>query len=159
METILTFQNSIINGRDIFVIDGIKSEYTHSEEQEKAIRLIRKLESVKPLRLFRVDGTSPAIRVNVDDDNTILISSNFDSVDQQGRKMTFLFYCEKYRNVFWLMSRLRDYCKLANVKVNENDIRTIERSLKIHSKRKIIYASIAIFPFIIFILLIRLFHD
>lgn len=138
MNTILAFQNAALNERDILVIDGIKSEYVHSEEQEEAIKHLSRTEKMSEVLLLRASGSSEALTIFIDNENNVLINSNFISLDQIGRRMTFSFYCEHIRSSSWLISRFRDYCRIAGMKPNESDILTIERSLNVHAQRKII---------------------
>lgn len=151
MNTILAFQNAVLNERDILVIDGIMSEYVHSAEQEEAIRHLNKSDRMSEVLLLRVSGSSTSLSIYEDDERNVLIKSNFVNHDQKGRRMTYSFYCSHIRSISWFISRFRDYCRIAGMEPNESDILTIERSLYVHAKRKIIITvGIAALTLIIF---------
>lgn len=138
MNTILAFQNAVLNEKDVLIIDGVKSEYIHSAEQEEAISHLSRTARMSEVLLLRTPGSSEALSIYIDNDSNVLISSNFINLDQIGRRMTYSFYCKHIRSTSWLISRFRDYCRIAGMEPNESDILTIERSLNVHSKRKII---------------------
>lgn len=138
MKTILSHQSPIINGPDVIIIDGEKNEYTHSPLQEEAASHLHPTSEMKVIHLIRAFGTSNALRLYIDKKSNILISSNFLTKDQKGRKITYLFYCEDIVNTDWLCQRLRDYGLLAGMQVNPEDLKTIKRALDIYAKRNVI---------------------
>lgn len=138
MKTILSCQNAITGGKDIFVIDGEKSEYSHSMSEENAIEYLHPTNKMKSIVLFKTKKVSRSLKIYLNGNRDILITSNFASADQIGRKIVFSFYCSNYRNIDWLCSRLTDYASIAGMEVNQDDILTIKKSLEVYSKRYLI---------------------
>ena len=154
MKAILTHQSKINNGRQVLVINGERSEYTGTTEQEEALRLAYPQSGMKkqymPFRLFLCIPSSFEAYVG---NNQMLVSSNFLSTDEKGRKIAYTFYVDSLKKPAYIRRLFEDSSAVADMKPNPNEYQVIENLASCKSK-KIFIGCIAIVIFILILLII-----
>ena len=157
MKAVLSHQNKKPNGRDILVVNGVRSEYQGTEEQDKAQKLTVPSGNMKPQKFlswfFRKSGASSSMRLYYDKDEGVLITSNMISKDEIGRRIVYSFFCDSINNPTFVKKLLEDSCTMASVKPNAKDCEALEKLLRIQkNKYKYIVMCIAILAVVVYLI-------
>ena len=126
MKAILTHQSKINNGRQVLVIDGERTEYTGKPEQEEAAYI---------------------------GNNQMLISSNFLSTDEKGRKIAYTFYVDSLQKPAYIRRLFEDSSIVADMQPNPNECKVIE-DLASNKYKKMFICGVLIVILILILLLI-----
>ena len=139
MKTILTHQSAQYQGEDVLVIDGEKSIYSGTSAQVEAQKLIRKLYNPqfeeKIPGIFKCTGTSRSLKIFISDSGELVVSSNFQSNDDKGRNISYDFYCDNIDNSARVIRVLADDSRIAGMKPNPADIKTLNKFLTFYKNR------------------------
>lgn len=154
MKAILTHQSSINNGRQVLVIDGERSEYTGKPEQEEALKLAYPQSGMEkqyiPFRLFL--GIPSSFEAYIGN-NQMLISSNFLSTDEKGRKIAYTFYVDSLQKPAYIRRLFEDSSIVADMQPNPNECKVIE-DLASNKYKKMFICGVLIVILILILLLI-----
>ena len=139
MMTILTHQSAQYQGGDVLVIDGEKSIFSGTSAQLDAQRLVR--ETSNPMfkknipSIFKGSGTSSSLKIFITDSGKMVVSSNFQSKDEKGRNISYDFYCNNIDNPEKVVRILADDSRIAGMKLNPADIKTLNTYLTFYKNR------------------------
>ena len=139
MMTILTHQSAQYQGGDVLVIDGEKSVFSGTPTQLDAQKLIR--ETSNPMfekkvpSIFKGLGTSTSLKIFITDSRKLVVSSNFQSKDEKGRNISYDFYCDSIDNPDKVVRVLADDSRIAGMKPNPADIKTLNKYLTFYKNR------------------------
>lgn len=139
MMTILTHQSAQYQGGDVLVIDGEKSIFSGTPAQLDAQRLVR--EASNPMfekkipNICKASGTSASLKVFITDSEKMVVSSNFLSKDEKGRKISYDFYCDSIDNPDKVVRFFSDDSRIAGMKPNPADIKTLNQYLTFYKHR------------------------
>ena len=77
MRTILSYQNSKSNGRDILVVNGEVDEYRGTDEQKESQKYTMPIDGMKPQKFFnwwfRNKGASASLRLYFNKNKGVLL--------------------------------------------------------------------------------------
>lgn len=155
---ILSHQNSVADKKEVFVIDGVKSEYQGLQEQILAREKLSDTGGMKELIVplwLRFKGVSKNFKMYLNPKIGLLVSSHFLTKDEAGRAITYAFFCDKTDMPAFARRVFNDYCIMVRMKPKEADSDAIEKLLNLYLKRKTILA-VSIAAFILLIVLIIL---
>ncbi len=141
MRTILTHQSWQTQGADVLIIDGEKSLFEGSSLQLQAQKLIKKTTQASSRKkisfLFKLrHHISDTFRIYISEEDELVFSSNFSSNDDEGRKITFDYYCNNVDNPSKVIRLFKDDCGIAGMKPNQEDVLALEAFLKKYNRRK-----------------------
>ena len=155
---ILSHQNSVANKKEVFVIDGVKSEYQGLQEQIVAKEKLSDTEGMKELLVplwLRFKGVSKNFKMYLNPKKGLLVSSHFLTNDEAGRAITYAFFCDKTDMPAFARRVFNDYCSVVGMKPKEADSMAIEKLLNLYLKRKaILTVSIAVLILLIILILL-----
>lgn len=139
MMTVLTHQSAQYQGRDVLVIDGEKSIFSGTPAQLEAQKLIRETSNPKfekkVLGICKSAGTSTSLKIFITDSRKLVVSSNFQSKDEKGRNISYDFYCDSIDNPDKVVRVLADDSRVAGMKPNPADIKTLNKYLTFYKDR------------------------
>lgn len=140
MKTILHHQNTSYKVNDIFVIDGIVSEYGSDPKQEEAIQILNKNAFRLKKRYYsQPHPNSLTMYIGVND---MLIKSKSKTKDEMGRYISYEFYIASYKDISDTISLLKENVTKSGLEINDSDIPCIEQTLKMVAIEKIISIGI-----------------
>lgn len=145
MQTILHHQNISYLSKDIFVIDGVTSEYSGSTQQKKAMDLIRG----KRCRIKKIfypseihQNMSPSCSISVGWKDIVIVASS-QTLDERGRYIPYEYYSASYEEPILLLESLKRDVVLAGLEINEADLKAIEWTLNgLQNEKKIILGTL-----------------
>ena len=153
MRTVLYHQSKSSTGKDILIINSEISEYFGHPEQKAAFEQIKDITQPKnrvsiPFWLGSI-SYSKSLRLYIDKEKGVVLSSNFKSVDDKGRQITFTFFTQDYSHPSNVAQLLIDYATLAKMEVNPSDVQVVEKSLNYYLKRGTVVSLICAAAFLL----------
>ncbi len=149
MKTILWHQSPITGGKDTFIIDGIKREYSGTQNQDAAFNLLTDTDKYRKLNIRQcgseVGTVSSDFHVfyNTATGETI-VRSHFVDVDEIGRKIPYMFYSNQVESSLDLVNVLRNNAKLAGKKIKDGEAESIQQTLEEFSRCKKIQKTVVV---------------
>ena len=160
MFTILTHQSIQYQGRDVLIINGEKSFLSGNQEHKDAQSRINgalKSQYKKRIPAFcQAAGASPSLKCYVTDSRELVLSSNYLSKDENGRNITFDFYCDSFDDPDTVVRFLSDDSLIAGMNLNPADIKTIKNFLSFYRKRARNYALMGVVAVAVLLVLIKI---
>lgn len=142
MNTIFHHQNLSYNHPDIFVIDGLVSEYGTDQRQQEAIEIIKNNRRLKKIIIPKhlSDSASQSLEVYIGI-NDLFIRSTSKTLDNNGRYISFEYYNRSHKDVENIMISLASDANKAGLELNDGDLNVIKWILSILPLEKIIILS------------------
>ena len=145
MNSALWYQRSNINGRDGFVIDGIRQDAENTSQQNEAISIIVNARQWKsstylPFLLKQTPKASKQLEIYLGENHSVMIQSHFTNRDDKGRLIPYMFYCHNDKNA---VKVLRSFSEMAHLSINDNDGIIIEKVL-LSRRRKPLYITLGV---------------
>lgn len=140
MNAILIHQTNLIDGKDVFVIDSVVSEYNGKQDQKVALDIINNKEAKTNYSTLKFieRGCSKSLSIKVGKDSkSIYITSHFLSKDESNRPILYYFWMDSCNNPVNVRRKLEEYARLANMEINPADTNAIEIILSIFPKVKV----------------------
>lgn len=160
MKAILTHQSAQYQGPDILIIDGNKGAYSGTMEQKEAqetvLKASRKEFQQRIPAFCKVGTVSNSLSVCITDANELVFTSNFINKDERGRNISFDFYCSDIDNPARVLRLFEDYCRIAEMKPNPSDCKTIERFLSYYKNKTVVNIGLIGFAAVILWLIIKI---
>lgn len=155
MKTYLSHQSLNHLDRDIIVINGNKKEeYIGTTEQRAAFELLKPNDMRYCSVLIFFPSHNPNCSIYIGNNDELLMISNFLSKDEDGRLVTYSFYCDEILNTEDVVSNFIQYCNLCEMQIDYRDLKELNRTLFLHKYKKIIYVGMALITLIIFLIII-----
>ena len=140
-QTILSHQSAETGGGDKFAINNQLQQNLTAEEKFQIFRILD-TENYHEMKLSpickKILGINSSFRIYKNARNEILISSNFDTLDDKGRKVVYMFYHNSSKNPNDVCLLLSDHASLLGMKVNETDLKLTNKILEAYSHKKTI---------------------
>ena len=143
MKTYLSHQSLSKLDNDVIIIEGEKEKYSGTEKQRSAFELLKPNGMRFCSMLNILPSHNPNCNIYLGNDDLLMIS-NFLSKDEDGRLVSYSFYCDKIRNAEEVLSRFYQYCNISEMQVDKRDVDDIKRILCLHNNKNIIYGSAVI---------------
>ncbi len=160
MKTILTHQSAYHQGEDVLIINGEKNEYSGAQTQIDALKQILQASDTIYEKgipsIFRNTGTSPSLKIYITESKTLVVSSNFQSKDDNGRIVSYNYYCDSIDDPDRVVRTLADDCRIAGMTPNPADIKTLNTYLKFHKNRVRYYAIMGTAALVVLFVLFKI---
>lgn len=144
MKTYLSHQSLNKLGNDVLIIDGQKNIYSGTQEQRSVLGFLRPNDMRRCSMLSILPSSNPNCSIYLGNNDDLLVISNFLSKDEDGRLVSYSFYCDEIKNEEEVLTRFNHYCNISEMEVDKRDADDIKRILFLHNNKKIIYGSTAV---------------
>lgn len=137
--TILSHQSVETGGADKFAIDNIVRNDLSADEKYQIFRIldISQYRELNLLYIYKmVYNVNSTIRIYINKREEVLISSNFDTLDDKGRKVAYMFFHNSSKNPKDVCLILSEHASLLGMKVNDAELQIISRILVARSYKK-----------------------
>ena len=157
MEAILSHQTAVKNGRDTLVVDSVLSEYSGTQEQQAALKILNNKEPKKNCGILKFiePDCSKLLSVEIGKEtNGVYVSSHFISKDDSERRIPFRFWMRHGENPNRVREKMEEYARLAHMELNPADSAAVEQCLSLYPKVKtgVIVAGIIILILLLMII-------
>lgn len=154
MKTYFSHQSLNKLDNDVIIINGRKEIYSGTQEQRSVIGFLRPNNMRRCSMLSILPSSNPNCSIYIGNNDNLLVISNFLSKDEDGRLVSYSFYCDEIKNEEEVLSRFNHYCNISEMKVDQRDVDDMKRILFLHNNKKIIYGGSAIIAFFVLLKII-----
>lgn len=142
MNNILWYQSSDSEGKSVYTIDGVISEFENTTQQITAIDIMRNAS-----KWHQVNRTP---NIYIHPNKGILIKSHFQSLDTCNRRITYMFYSS---DSIHASQTLREYVVMNKMKLSDNETTILDNSINRYNEYRKIIKLIVTFIVIIILLI------
>lgn len=139
MEAILSHQTAIKNGRDTLVVDSVLSEYSGTQEQQVALKILNNKEPKKNCGILKFiePDCSNSLTVGIGKETKgVYVSTHFITKDDSGRRIPFRFWMRQSENHKRVREKMEEYARLAHMELNPADSAAVEQCISLYPKVK-----------------------
>lgn len=149
MNAVFSHQSLSSQEHDIIIIDGVKSEFTGTEQQIQASRLLHPSMNMFDSSIINRLHPDSKCAIYLGKNNELLIISNLATKDNKGRAISYSFYFREALNSYEILSTLDKYCQMSGTSICETDKKIIKEVLFLKKNRYYLYGGLAIMLFAI----------
>lgn len=137
--TILSHQSVETGGPDKFAIDNIVRHDLSADDKSQIFKIFdtsyyKELNLLSVYKMFSMVNTS--LRIYTNKRKEVLISSHFETLDDKGRKVAYMFFHNSSKNPRDICLILSEHASLLGMKINDAELKIINKILVAHSYKK-----------------------
>ena len=137
--TILSHQSVETGGPDKFAIDNVVRQDLSSDDKYRIFRILDTscYKELNLLSIYKiVSKVNTSLRIYTNERKEVLISSNFDTLDDKGRKVAYMFFHNSSKNPRDICLLLSEHASLLGMKINDAELKIINKIFVAHSYKK-----------------------